>query len=195
MITIEFASKREEYIGYCQSACGIGLMVGPIMGSMIYSHVGYENTFFIFSGMLLVSCIFVYFILPARLNKLDLDSELQAADDEKNSQVVPAKQVSFKMFLFNTRAMLAVVSSTIAMVFMLFYNGILSVHLQENMDVSSDNVGYIFALGALMYALSSPLVSIVFRGLPRRYITQLAFIISSIALFLFGPSELLNLPK
>ena len=73
MITIEFSSKREEYVGYCQSACGIGLMVGPVLGSMIYGSLGYENTFFVFSGMLFVSCIFVFFILPARLNKLEAD--------------------------------------------------------------------------------------------------------------------------
>lgn len=181
-------------------------MVGPIMGSMIYANVGYENTFFIFSGLLLLSCIFVFFILPARLNKLETDAQLEGEDQEKNSQRLPAKEITFSMFLFNARAMLAVVSSTIAMVFMLFYNGILSVELTTHMGVDGDNVGkhtsllilstgYIFALGALMYALSSPLVSIVFRGLPRRYITQIAFIVSSVALFLFGPSELLNLPE
>lgn len=113
-------------------------MVGPIMGSMIYASVGYERTFFIFSGMLLLACVFVFFILPGRLNKLDLDEGSE--DQEKNSQAQPAKQVTFAMFLFNTRAMLAVVSSTIAMVFMLFYNGILSVQLQR-MGVDADNVG------------------------------------------------------
>lgn len=46
-----------------------------------------------------------------------------------------------------------------------------------------------------MYALSSPLVSIIFKGLPRRYITQIAFIVSSVALFLFGPSKLLGFPE
>ena len=126
MITIEFAHKREEYVGYCQSACGIGLMVGPVLGSMIYSSLGYENTFFVFAGMLLVSCGFVFFILPARLNRLESDmADAEAADGEKSSVVV--KEVTFKMFLFNTRAMLAVFSSMIAMVFMLFYNGILSI--------------------------------------------------------------------
>ena len=44
------------------------------------------------------------------------------------------------MFLFNTRAMLAVFSSMIAMVFMLFYNGILSVEL-KNMGVEENNIG------------------------------------------------------
>jgi hypothetical protein len=44
------------------------------------------------------------------------------------------------MFFFNTRAMLAVFSSMIAMVFMLFYNSILAVEL-ANMGVGVDSVG------------------------------------------------------
>ena len=89
--------------------------------------------------MLLVSCIFVFFILPGRLNKLDTESEQSIEDQENNSQN-QAKTINFSMFLFNVRTMLAVVSSTIAMVFMLFYNSILSVQL-ESMGVSEDNVG------------------------------------------------------
>lgn len=115
-------------------------MVGPVMGSMIYSSLGYENTFFVLSGLLFVSCVFVFFILPGRLNKLDEPAVDAEADQERNS-VEAEKQVTFKMFLFNGRAMMATFSSMIAMVFMLFYNGILSVHLQKNMGVSEDNIG------------------------------------------------------
>jgi MFS family permease len=32
IITIEFPTKKETYIGYCQAAVGIGLMIGPIVG-------------------------------------------------------------------------------------------------------------------------------------------------------------------
>jgi MFS family permease len=141
VITIEFPTKREEFIGYCQSACGIGLMTGPVLGSMIYGSLGYEKTFFVFSGILLFSCIIVFFILPPRLNKLDEQlAEAAANDDEKASQAASEKQVSFKMFIFNFRAMLATVSSMIAMIFMLFYNGILAVELSK-MGVDTDNVG------------------------------------------------------
>jgi len=80
VITIEFAHKREEYVGYCQSACGIGLMIGPVLGSMIYAQLQYENTFFVFSGMLFAACVLVYFILPARLNKLASDESAEALD-------------------------------------------------------------------------------------------------------------------
>jgi MFS family permease len=99
------------------------------------------------------------------------------------------------MFFTNIRAMLAIISSMIAMVFMLFYNAIISNHLIDTYDVPEDQVGYILALGALFYALSSPLVSIVFKGVPRRYVTFLALIVSSVALFLFGPSVLLDIPQ
>jgi uncharacterized membrane protein len=119
-------------------------MVGPVMGSMIYSSLGYENTFFVFSGILLVSFVIVFFILPNRLNKLDEQLESEATDQERNSQVAPEKEISFKMFIFNARAMLAVFSSMIAMIFMLFYNGILSVHLEKNMGVSQDNIGNLY---------------------------------------------------
>jgi MFS family permease len=140
VITIEFPTKREEYVGYCQSACGIGLMIGPVLGSMIYGQLGYENTFFTFAGILLASCALVFFILPKRLNKLDADLDALAEDQERSSNHQPAKQVTFSMFLLNTRAMLAVFSSMIAMVFMLFYNSILAVEL-ASMGVGVDSVG------------------------------------------------------
>jgi predicted MFS family arabinose efflux permease len=166
-------------------------MIGPVLGSMVYSSLGYENTFFFFSALLLVSCVFVFFILPARLNKLDAD-QIEEDNEKQSTSQIQGKEITFMMFLKNGRAMLAVFSSMIAMVFMLFYNGILANELTGPMGVSPDYVGYIFALGALMYALSSPLVSIVFKGIPRRYITQLAFLVSSVALFLFGPSKMLG---
>jgi MFS family permease len=50
------------------------------------------------------------------------------------------------------------------------------------------------ALGALFYAVSSPLVGVVFNGIERRYVTQLAFIIATVALLYFGPSKLLGYP-
>lgn len=50
------------------------------------------------------------------------------------------------------------------------------------------------ALGALFYAISAPFVSIIFKGIPRRYVTQLAFILATVALLYFGPSKVLGFP-
>jgi hypothetical protein len=52
--------------------------------------MGYENTFFTFSGILFAACILVFFILPRRLNNIDAELDAAAAaaaeDQENNSQ-------------------------------------------------------------------------------------------------------------
>jgi MFS family permease len=39
IITIEFPTKKQSYIGYCQASVGIGLMIGPVIGQALYSFV------------------------------------------------------------------------------------------------------------------------------------------------------------
>lgn len=41
IISYEFPTKREQFIGYAQSAVGLGFMTGPVLGSAIYSDLGY----------------------------------------------------------------------------------------------------------------------------------------------------------
>jgi hypothetical protein len=33
--------ERDKYIGYEQAASGLGLMAGPVLGSLIYAGLGY----------------------------------------------------------------------------------------------------------------------------------------------------------
>ena len=67
--------------------------------------------------------------------------------------------------------MVTTCSAAISMVLMLFFNAILSDHLVHNYGLEPDQCGYIMALGALFYAVSSPLVGIIFKDVPRRYVT------------------------
>lgn len=78
-MTIEFPKKRETYIGYCQAAVGLGLMLGPVLGQLIYSGVGYAPTFYIFAGILSVSLIIVIIIIPGHLNKVAFDDSKQGS--------------------------------------------------------------------------------------------------------------------
>lgn len=41
-----FPDDRDQYFGYIESAVGVGLMVGPVIGNSIYNLVGYEYTFY-----------------------------------------------------------------------------------------------------------------------------------------------------
>lgn len=64
----------------------------------------------------------------------------QSARYSRRSQQIEAK-ISYSIFFKNMRAMTAIVSSMFAMVFMLFYEPVLSKYLTEAYDVSENVVG------------------------------------------------------
>lgn len=69
IVSMEFPNQREVYIGYCQTAVGLGLLLGPVIGTTIYKFAHYEATFYILAGVLSCSLITAIFLLPARINR------------------------------------------------------------------------------------------------------------------------------
>lgn len=41
-----YPDKRDLYFGYQETAVGIGLMAGPVLGNFLYSSLGYSGTFY-----------------------------------------------------------------------------------------------------------------------------------------------------
>ena len=41
IITYEFSHNREKYIGLAEAFTGLGLMLGPVMGSFLYTYLSY----------------------------------------------------------------------------------------------------------------------------------------------------------
>jgi len=59
------------YLGFCSTARGLGCMLGPVVGQMIYSGTKYNFglTFYIFAGILTPFMLLALFLLPLSLNK------------------------------------------------------------------------------------------------------------------------------
>jgi predicted MFS family arabinose efflux permease len=49
-------------------ALGVGDMIGPAIGGIVFDYYGYVGTFMVFSGMILLGLFFSYFIIPESLN-------------------------------------------------------------------------------------------------------------------------------
>jgi MFS family permease len=64
IVSIEFPLQREIYIGYCQTAVGLGLLLGPVIGTTIYGFVEYELTFYILAGILVCSLVTAIILIP-----------------------------------------------------------------------------------------------------------------------------------
>jgi len=83
--------------------------------------------------------------------------------------------ITYGTFLRNRRAMVAAISTSFAMLLLLFYEPLLADRLKEQpFDLSGDKavyIGGVFALGAFFYGFSSPFVGFLAKMIPRRYVT------------------------
>ena len=70
-ITLLFPLKKMVYLGFCSTARGLGCMLGPVVGQMIYSGTDYNFglTFYIFAGILTPFMLIALFLLPNSLNR------------------------------------------------------------------------------------------------------------------------------
>lgn len=55
LIASQFPDLKNEMIGKMQATIGLGMMVGPFIGSLMYGFWGYEWAFWIFSFVLFVT--------------------------------------------------------------------------------------------------------------------------------------------
>jgi MFS family permease len=59
-----FSFNREKYLGFAESAAGIGLMVGPLIGGSLNSLIGYLPCYMIFAGLLAITGVVSVLLLP-----------------------------------------------------------------------------------------------------------------------------------
>lgn len=70
---------------------GLGLLLGPVIGTGIYAIVGYEGTFYSLAGILLCSFCTALYLLPNRINKYSNDKPSEVILDQ-NHQTRPSVQ-------------------------------------------------------------------------------------------------------
>jgi MFS family permease len=69
VVGTKFPEQKETYISLMEAAVGLGLIVGPPMGSVIYGLGGYAWTFYAFALIITANVILCLVCLPADLNK------------------------------------------------------------------------------------------------------------------------------
>ena len=108
IISIEFPTEREKYVGFCQTAVGLGLLSGPFIGQTIYIGAGYSGTFYAMAGILTVALIIVTVLIPNRLNayqtQFPSEEVLEQREERPSVQAMPIHKIA-ERHSFNTVAL------------------------------------------------------------------------------------------
>jgi MFS family permease len=78
ILTALFAEKKEKVMAYAETAVGVGLVSGPILGVTMYNSMGYFTCYLILSVLLIVSVVLMQLLLPGVLNETSSSNEEQA---------------------------------------------------------------------------------------------------------------------
>ncbi len=62
--------EKDKYIGYVEMALGVGDMMGPAIGGIVYELVGFSGTFGVLGGMILIGILLSMIWIPTSLNKM-----------------------------------------------------------------------------------------------------------------------------
>jgi MFS family permease len=65
VITNVFSDNMMKYIGYCEIYVGIGLGLGPMIGSAVYPYLKYDGTMYFFGGLNVIVMIICIFFIPS----------------------------------------------------------------------------------------------------------------------------------
>lgn len=201
-MTNTFSENRERAIGIGETAAGLGLMVGPILGGSLNTAFGYAPCYYILSGFLAFSALFNVVVMPNSINFSNTEGNEESgketalmADDELNRITKEIeKKAGYGMILFNRRAAFALISCSMVMLFVSFKQAFMTVVLENEYHVEQVYHGWIIAMPALFYVISGNVVGLVIDYAPRRVFICFAFLIMAVSNFLMGPSKLLFLP-
>ena len=201
-------------VGWVEAMTGLGLIVGPIVGSALYSFFGYSNTFYIYGSFLVFLACVIKCNFPEKSNNDDRLSDIKSlllegysnADVSQpivyqTSMVVdldsikeePVVQVGYCALLKEARFTLAALSSALCYFTYSFMEPILAQRLVE-FNLTQLQIGSFFAIWPLFYIPASIAVQFVPHYVEKRVTIILSAIMSGVAFIFVGPSIMFRFP-
>ena len=196
IVTDSFDTYLGRVMGINEVMTGLGFMLGPIIGSVLYDSSGFSSTFIVADVMLLLSLplIVVYDIQRRRRERIG--EEEGEGEDAHDLEEQPAKKeddTEEKSFwqqikqVLGWRIMLTCIILLIGTGFFGWSTTVLSLHLLNDLHVEQKFVGLVFAAPSITTIVVGPFAGALadFCGYKRVLVSGVTF--SGVLLMLVGP--------
>jgi len=151
VITSIFSHDIMRYIGYIEISVGVGLGLGPTIGSVVYKYLYYQNTMYFFGALNFAALLICQCMIPSELNRTISEEELSEIDREyeelvsRNETVRTRPKITWCTMLGNKDVVFALITCFLGTFNVTFFSSFLANYLSQ-LGFDEDNVG--FVLGA-----------------------------------------------
>ena len=170
--------ELQRKIGYMEASTGIGMLIAPIIGSLLYSALGYQSPFYFMAGLVFVFSPWLIRILPS-------DSIVVKNDK---------KLLSLRNILSKRKILLAFWFNAIVYGGFGFIEPVLANYLQT-FGLSVIEIGLVFSLSTLSYTIFLIILGGITKKIKRKLLMVVGGIFYLISFLLIGPQEMIGLPK
>lgn len=168
----------QQKIGYMEASTGIGMMIAPIFGSLLYYALGYQSLFYVISALLCV-------LTPVLIRTLPADQPIS----KDQNQPLSLWKVLSKRKVFLTYGFSAFTMGGFS-----FYEPGFAGHLATfGMDVLG--IGLIFSLGTFSYTIFMLIVGMHSEKYARSTLMGIGGVFYVISFLLLGPEGMIGIPR
>lgn len=168
----------QQKIGYMEASTGIGMLIAPIFGSLLYYAWGYQSPFYVMALVVLLLSPWLIRALPP---------------DELGSET-KSKPLSLRKVLSKRKIILTYGLSAFVMAGFSFIEPVFADHL-STYGLEVLEIGLIFSLGTLSYTIFMIVVGMYSEKYKRRTLMIVGGVFYVISFELLGPEWMIGLPK
>jgi MFS family permease len=175
-----YPENKESMVGFIEAVTGVGLIMGPLIGSFLYAIGGYRFIFYSFGLLFVISSFFVKSIFPATVDGIGAESIHSSSDkvtqnsspnlrDEERTHSVEMMESDYQSdddekinigtfeLLKNARFFFAAASGTLGYFLYGFMEPILAFRVKE-FDLDQVSIGLFFIIMPVFYIPTSIVV-------------------------------------
>lgn len=178
--------EREKYLGWIQSANGLGLLAGPLLGVGFYQLGGYLYPFIMFGAMYLITYPFIIYYLKSSSQALIL-IEFSASPTSRTSRST-RNAVRLSQLFAKPRFFFGIWTQMNLLMSLQFLAPNLAVHIKE-CGFSTNTVGISYAIPALLFALTCPFIYLLTNRISKRGLILTGWLQIVLALSMIGGTE------
>lgn len=176
IIINEFPDSIAFVLGVLETFTGLGMMLGPAIGGVLYDLGGFHLPFSVLGGIMVLTVPIGWCMLPVQ-------------DDEKHETA----SGSLRKIMCNPSCILILIAITDGALIWSALDPTLQPHLVV-FDLSSEIIGLVFLLASALYAVTAPIWGKVADKMEdSKWLLIAGFLLSAVGLLLIGPSPLLTL--
>ena len=100
-------NERDRYLGFAEASNGLGILIGPLGGALLYHIGGFPFPFFFLSSLITLMSPFIVYILYVAAVEGKVAS---MATSDRNESIIPKQEVRYLDFFKKPRFVFGLVS-------------------------------------------------------------------------------------